>query len=155
MDITIPTVLKALSVAGSGLKAFTAWGKKAKGDSRSLISELRDNLTYLDMVSEDGVDLGDVIAKISISEYKRLDQEGFNFNSLKKGKITKYPSLRESDLASWGGKETEELVKSIYEKINQLKLRYPHVQGHSKYKWSIRVNNNRKRIWLLLKHVSS
>lgn len=155
MEITIPTALKSLASAGSATKILTAWWRKAKGDSRSLINELKDNMTYLDIVAEDGVELSDVIEKISVTEYKRLAKEGFNFNTLKKGKIAAFASLEGTDLASWCGKETEELIESIYDKIADLKIRYPYVQKNDKYRWSVRVNNIRKRIWLLLKHVSN
>lgn len=77
MDITIPAALKSLSSAGTAIKELPAWRKRAKGDSRSLIGELKDNMSYLDMVAEDGVELGTVIDKISVSEYKRLSKEGF------------------------------------------------------------------------------
>jgi len=155
MDITIPTTLKTLSASGSAAKSLTAWWKKSKGDSRSLIGELKDNLLYLDMVATDGVPLGDVVEKLSVVEFKRLSKEGFNFNKLKKSKIVKYQSLQGTDLEQWGGKETEELVNSIYDKINEIKIRVPHVGRSEKYRWGVRVNNIRKRIWLLLKHVGS
>ena len=155
MDITIPTVIKALSVSGSAMKSINSWWKKSKGDSRALIGELKNNLSYFDMVAEDSVELGAVVESISVIEYKRLSKEGFNFNKLKQNKIQKYPSLKGTDLSAWGGKETEELIDSIYEKINDLKIRYPHVSNNKKYRWNVRVNNIRKRIWLLLKHVGS
>ena len=44
MEITIPTALKSLSSAGTAIKELTAWHKKAKGDARALIGELKDNL---------------------------------------------------------------------------------------------------------------
>ncbi|PVV19981.1 MAG: hypothetical protein B6D74_13890 [gamma proteobacterium symbiont of Ctena orbiculata] len=116
---------------------------------------MKDNLIYLDMVAADGVPLGDIVAKLSITEYKRLSKEGFNFNKLKKTKIANYSSLQGSDLAKWGGKETEELIVSICDKINEIKIKYPHVGKNSKYRWAVRVNNIRKRIWLLLKHIDS
>ncbi|MBA6413400.1 hypothetical protein H2508_09800 [Parahaliea sp. F7430] len=127
---------------------------KSKGDSCALVGELKDNLSYLDMVASDGVSLGDVAEKLSVTEYKRLANEGFNFNKLKKSKITKYPSLEGTDLEKWGGKETEELVVSIYDKINEIKTRFPHVGNSKNYRWGVRVINISKRIWLLLKHVS-
>ena len=131
MDITIPTALKALSSGSSAAKSITSWWNKSKGDSRALVGELKDNLLYLDMVASDGVPLGDVAEKLSVTEYKRLANEGFNFNKIKKSKITKYPSLQGTDLEKWGGKETEELMVSIYDKINEIKIRFPHV-GNSK-----------------------
>jgi len=151
----IPTAIKALSASGSALQSISAWWNKSKGDTRALIGELKDNLSYLDMVADDGVDLGEVVEKMAVIEFKRLSKEGFNFNKLKKSKITKYPSLDGTDLSSWGGKETADLIESIYEKINDIKIRFPHVSNNGKYLWGVRVNNIRKRIWLLLRHVSS
>lgn len=153
MSISIPSALKSLSSAGTAARAINAWWKKARGDSRALLGELKDNLIYFDLAAEDGVELGELIDKVSVSEYQRLAKEGFNFNSLKRGKIENYSSLEGTDLAPWCGKETEALIESIYEKINDLKIRYPHVRHHERYRWKIRVNNIRKRIWLLLRHV--
>lgn len=155
MALEVPAVLQSLASAGSALSALTAWRKKAKGDSRALIGELKDNLYYLDMVAEDGVALDAVVNKLSITEYKRLSREGYNFNALKKQKIASYESLKGTDLSSWSGKATEDLIESIFEKLNLLKIKFPHVGGDSKYRWNVRVDNIRKRIWLLLKHVSA
>ena len=137
------------------MKSIALWWSKSKGDSRALIGELKDNLSYLDMVAEDEIPLSDVVDKLAVVEYKRLSKEGFNFNKLKKSKISTYPSLKGTDLERWGGKETEELIVSIYDKINEIKIRFPHVGGNKKYRWRVRVNNIRKRVWLLLKHVRS
>jgi len=153
MDITVPTALRALSSAGVALKELAAWSKRARGSARSLIGELRDNLSYLDMVAQDGVELGEVLEKLSVSEYKRLSNEGFDFNTLQKKRIEKLPSLSGTELEPWGGKSTEDLVHSIYEKLIELKIRYPHVAKVGRYRWGVRVNNIRKRIWLLQRHV--
>lgn len=153
--MSIPAVLKTLSETGSAISALTGWWKKAKGDARSVIGELKDNMSYLDMVAEDGVGLGDVIEKISVDEYKRLAKEGFNFNVIKGGKISQQTLLEGTDLLSWNGKTTEELIESIYDKLIELKIRYPHVRQSKHYRWNARVNNIRKRIWLLFKHVGS
>jgi len=155
MDITIPTALKTLSSGGTAAKSIASWWNKSKGDSRALVGELKDNLLYLDMVASDDVPLGDIAEKLSVTEYKRLANEGFNFNKLKRSKITKFTSLQGTDLENWGGKETEDLVVSIYEKINEIKIRFPYVGKSKNYRWRVRVINIRKRIWLLLKHVNS
>ena len=136
MDITIPTVLKALSTAGTALEAITAWWVRSRGDSRALIGELKDNLMYLDMVATDDVPLGNVVEDMSVTEYKRLSHAGFNFNKLKKSKIARYPSLEKTDLEKWRGKETQELIVSIYDKINEIKIRFPHVGKNKNYRYS-------------------
>jgi hypothetical protein len=155
MDITIPAALETLTATGRAVAALTAWGWKTKGDTRALILELRDNLTCLDLVAEDDISIADIIGQLSVVEYERLAKAGFNFNSLKRKKIAKLPSLDGTDLASWQGKRTGDLVESIYLKIRALKIRYPHVRNSPKYRWGVRVNNIRKRIWLLTRHLDS
>ena len=153
MEFTIPEALKSLATAGAAIRELAAWGRRAKGDARALIGELKDNMAYLDMVAEDGVPLAEVIDKLAVTEYTRLARAGFSFNALKRERISRYASLEGTDLSSWTGKETESLVESIYEKLRDLKIRYPHVAKNGKYLWQVRVNNIRKRIWLLLRHV--
>jgi hypothetical protein len=155
MEITIPAALKALASAGSALGELAAWRSKTSGSTRALIGELRNNLRYLDMVAEDGVALAEVIDKLSVSEYRRLRDAGFNFNTLKRSRIGSYPSLKGTALESWTGKRTDELLESIYERIDDLVIRFPHVGNQQKYRWGVRVNNIRMRMWLLLKHVRS
>lgn len=155
MEMTIPAGLKTLSEAGTAMKNINSWWKKSKGDSRALIGEIKENLLYFDMVAADSVPLGDIVVNLSTVEYKRLSMDGFNFNNLKKSKIAKYPFLQGTDLEKWGGKETEQLIVSIYDKVNEIKIKFPIVGTNKKYRWEVRVNNIRKRIWLLLKHVSS
>jgi len=153
MDFSIPTALQTLSTSGSAARSIAAWWRKSRGDARALVGELRDNLLYLDMVASDDVPLAEVVGKLAVAEYKRLSREGYNFNKLKRSRIADYPSLRGTDLSPWAGKDTEALIESIYDKLNELVIKYPHVGNSSKYRWNVRVNNIRKRIWLLLKHV--
>jgi len=67
------------------------------------------------MVAEDEVELAAVIDRVSVLEYKRLSKNGYNFNALKRGKIANYPSLKNTDLEPWVGKETCQLVESIFD----------------------------------------
>ncbi len=152
MNFNIPTALKSLASAGSAISEISKWLKRSKGDSRSLLSELKDNLTYFDLIINDNIPINDILDKISCEEFLRLSKEGYNFNSLKDCKIPNYPSLQKTALASWAGKDTEDLVESIYDRIKDLKIRYPLVADKENYRWNIRVNNIRKRIWLLLRH---
>lgn len=155
MNISIPAALKVVQSAKDALQILAEWKKKNKGDARALIIEIEDNFRYLRMVAYDGVPLSDIIEKLSDAEYKRLAKEGFDFNQLKKKKIEGDPSFEKSFFSSWVGKSTEELVDSIYSKIADLKIIYPHNQNNEKYRWGVRVKNILKLILLLLRHVRS
>ena len=153
MDLSIPAALESLGAAGAAIAELASWRRRARGDARALVGELKDNLVYLDMVARGDVDLAAIVERLSIDEYQRLARAGFDFNRLKRGAIKLDKSLAGTDLANWRGKKTAELVDAIYDKINELKLRHPLVGEGGSYRWTVRVNNIRKRIWLLLMHV--
>ena len=135
------------------IKDINAWYRKSRGDTRALAGEIKENLVYLDMVTEDNVDMDEVIPSLSVVTYKRLRDEGYNFNSLKAKKIPGYKDLQGSDLEAWQGKTTGELVESIYDKLIDLKIRYPKLKNSAKYRWGVRAKNILKRIHLLLRHL--
>ena len=137
------------------VKDLNAWPKKQSGNSRVLLSELKDNLIQINMILDHGIEISDVIEEISDNVYKQLQSEGFSFNSIKKSKIAKRSSLKGTDLEAWGGKSTGELIDSIYDKINEFKKMHPILKGSSKFRPRVRIYNIRKRILLLLSHVRS
>lgn len=151
----IPALLKAFDTAKSTLNAFTGWKSKNKGDARSIIEELKQNSRYLWLVIEENIELSDVINNLSTKEYDRLLKQGFNFNNLKNKKIANYSSLKNTSLSSWQGKRTEDLVSNIYDKIKDLKTKYPRAKKSKKVRWKLRVKNTQQRILLLLRHASS
>lgn len=151
----IPLLLKAVNTASGTLEKFTGWKSKTKGNVRSIIEELKENSRYFWLVIEEDIPLDKIISNLSTAEYDRLSKEGFNFNSLGKEKIKHHKSLDNTDLASWQGKETGELVSNIYDKIKDMKTKYPLAKDSKKILWKQRVKNAQKRILLLLKHAGS
>ena len=151
----IPTLLKVFNTAANTLKAFTGWKSKTKGDARSIIEELKQNSRYLWLVIEENVDFSEVVKELSTKEYDRLLKQGFNFNNLKNKKIAKYASLNNTSLSSWQGKKTETLVSNIYDKIKDLKTKYPRAKNSKKVRWKLRIKNTQQRILLLLRHAAS
>jgi len=68
---------------------------------------------------------GSGIENMCAAEYKWLSKAGIDFNTLRKRRIAKYPSLGGAGLASRNGKETEVLAESIFDKTNDLKMASP------------------------------
>lgn len=151
--MNIPTALSVIAAGANAARELAAWRRRTRGDARSLVEELASNLRYLDLVAADDAALSEIVGKLSTVEYDRLLRKGFGFNSLKRRKIRRMPSLDNTDLASWQGKETEELIFAIYDKLKTLIQKHPYTADNPKYRWGVRVQNIRKRIWLLLRHV--
>jgi hypothetical protein len=151
----IPALLKAFDTAAGALKAFAGWRSKTEGDARSIIEELKENSRYFWLVIEKEASLNEIVDKLSTQEYDRLSKEGFNFNSLKKEEIPNFTSLEKTDLSSWQGKKTNELVLNIYDKVKDLRAKYPLSKNSKKIRWDQRVKNVQKRILLLLRHAGT
>ncbi len=148
-------ILSTITSAPTLVEQFATWRKHARGNARALVDELKENSIYFSMITEDDVPIAQVLDKISVTEFKRLNKEGFDFNNLKRGKISHLPKVPNKELQAWKGKDVESLVVSIFDKINDLKIRHPHASENKKYRWSVRIKNIQDRIALLLWYVQS
>jgi len=151
----LPLALKSIASAASTLNAFSDWRSRTKGDVHALIEELKENSRYCWLVLEQDIEPETIIPQLSTKEYDRLGKAGFDFNSLKRRKIPHMRSLQGTDLTSWQGKSTEELVANIYDKIKDLKTLHPYQGKKQNIQWKTRISNIQKRNLLLLKHVTS
>lgn len=118
---SILPALEGFITAAKAMASFDAFRKGRKGDVRSLIEELKENSRFCFRVINDGADHKAVIPRFSTAVYDRLNLAGFNFNSLKLQRIQPITGIENTDLASWPGKSTSELVENIYDKIKELK----------------------------------
>jgi hypothetical protein len=155
MTEELPAVLKGLDTTANVVERFLAWRKRNVGDARALVEELKQNSRILWLVAEREIGLDKVIGDLSTKKYDQLLSDGFNFDSIRNKKIARYKYLQNTDLASWQGKKTSDLIASIYDKIKDIKTLYPHAKNSKKLRWHVRVLNIQKRISLLLRHAGS
>ena len=151
----IAQLIESFLSSGKVLSELVLLKKKTSGSTRKLVSEIKNNYHYLHLVRKDGVSIDQIIEKLSVSTFNELEAEGFDFDKLKKKRIELPASFKTTNLSSWHGKSTSQLVESIYEKINELIIKYPIVSDHNNYRWSVRIINIHRRIELLLLHVRS
>lgn len=90
---------------------------------------------------------------MSTTVFDRLNQEGFNFNALKRARIPAYAGIDKTDLSTWPEKETQQLVENIYDKIKELRSRHMFVPDDAFQRR--RIINIHKRLLLLICHVQS
>jgi len=152
MTEELPAVLKGLNTTANVVERFLTWRKRNVGDARSLVEELKQNSRILWLIAEHEASLDQVVGDLSTKTYDQLLRAGFNFDSIKNRKIARYKYLDNTDLASWQGKKTSELIASIYDKIKDIRTLYPHAKSSKKLRWRVRVLNVQKRISLLLRH---
>ena len=142
--------LEGLITAAKAMASFDAFRKGRKGDVRALIEELKENSRLCFRIIDDGADLNKAVPKLSTTEFDRLNLAGFNFDLLKSKKIQEYSGIGKTDLASWPGKETSDLVENIYDKIKNVKSLYEFKPDAPSIRR--RIINIHKRLLLLLRH---
>jgi hypothetical protein len=152
---SISVIFSSLSSAASTAKVFTELLRGKRGNTRALLEELKENLGLCWLVIERDTDPMKIIPELATSEYDRLLRTDFDFNSLKRKKIQGSQELAESDLSSFIGKETQELVENIYDKIKALKRIHRVAKDNSRILWRRRIINVNKRILLLMQHLRS
>jgi hypothetical protein len=152
---SIAAIFSGLSSAASTAEAFKKILRGKKGDTRAFLEEVKENLGLCWMVVERDTDPMNIIRELATLEYDRLLRAGFNFNSLSRKKIQGNPRLAESDLSSFIGKETKDLVENIYDKIKTLKRIHRVDKGNPRIRWRRRIVNVHRRMLLLMEHLRS
>ena len=153
MSINIPTILEGLASTAKTIEAFKNWKRATARDVWKLIEELESNSLHCWTVLDKNESVGNIVNKLSTAEYDRLRRESFDFNNIRQKKVYPYKSLGGTDLAFLGEKETKALITNIYERIKDLKNKYPFAEDGTQKRWYTRVENIQKRILLLLRHV--
>jgi hypothetical protein len=149
---TLLPALQGLLTTAKAMASFDALRKGRKGDIRALIEELKENTRLCFRVLNESVDPGLVVPRLSSVEFDRLNKSGFNFNALKSARIPPFSGIEKTDLASWPGKTTAELVENIYDKIKSLKSLHEFKPEDPTIRR--RIINVHKRLLLLLQHAT-
>ena len=152
----LDTIRDLFDFATSGAKVvqeLTKVIKRRKGKSRLLLEELKENQDLCLMVLGEGTDPMLVLPKLKADYYNQLLAEGFNFNSVKREKISTREKLEKSDLSYLIGKSTGFLIEDIYDKVKELQRRFEIDKNNRKIQWRRRIINLYKRIVLLVDHL--
>lgn len=127
--------------------------KAARGDKAAIFKELRHNFLLCQMVLSGEAKLNTAVPELHTATFDRLHDRGFDFNALQALKIPHYKSIQGTQLESWGGHRTQELVVDIYEKIADLKRIQRQNPGFDKRHPAVRVNNIANKLALLTRHL--
>ena len=154
---TISSLFSTLGTAASTARAFSQLLQNRKGEARLLLEELKKNSTLTWLSVERAVEPRKVIPQFSTQAYDRLLEKNFNFNELSPRKKTLQgsDSLKDSDLASFIGKDVAKLVESIYDRIKELLIIFQVDPNNPRIDWNRRIINIHKRILLLMVHLRS
>ena len=152
---SITSFFSGLSSAASAAKIIQSLLKDTRGTRRAILLELRKNMDLLYLFLDDESKYKSVINRLETTAYTSASGSGFDFNSIKKGKVSKKIPGEVKQLQPYAGWSTEELFENIYLRIHQLKNIIEIAPESKKFRLNVRLKNLHKMMVLLIKHIKS
>jgi hypothetical protein len=152
---SIAGFFSGLSSAASAAKIIQSLLKDTRGTRRAILLELRKNIDLLFLFLDDESKYQSVINRLETRAYTSASESGFDFNTIKKSKVSTRILGEVKQLQSYAGWTTEELFENIYLRINQLKNIIEIAPESRKFRLNVRLKNLHKMMVLLIKHIKT
>jgi hypothetical protein len=156
--VEMKSLFSGLMSLAPGISTINTLIKQARGQRRELLRELRYNINQVSVYIEsgEGEDAVDkVIAALQVACYEAASKEGFDFNSMKRARLSRGLVKRVPQFKAYSGYTTEQLFDKLYVWIHQLKVivkDYPH---SPRFRKRVRLINIWKLMLLVVKHIDS
>lgn len=151
--VSVASFFSGLSSAASAARIIQSLLKDTRGTRRAILLELRKNIDLLFLFLDDENKYISVIKKLETAAYTSASQGGFDFNTIKKGKVSVRILGEVKQLQPYAGFTTEELFENIYLRINQLKNIAEIAPESTAFRLNVRLKNLHKMMVLLIKHI--
>lgn len=148
-------VLNGLSVAekiGAGIYGHI---RTNRAQARSVAIELRQNIELISLYAQAGSAARDVIPRLSNSALGTAITAGFNFSSLKRGKIGKKSTGGKAQLEPYIGWSTQKAFERLYTRITTLKHAAEIEKPGSRIRLDVRLTNLFRYMIVLARHIEA
>lgn len=152
---SLGTLKDLISSVDSVLETVNGWVRGTRGWKRKLQLELLSNIELIFSYLRYDLPVDDVIANLQIGDMRSALESGFNFNSLKKGKVRDDVAGDQAQYQQYVGWSTERLFSNIYVKIKDLQTIVRMDPENKKIRKGVRLINILKLMLLLMKHINA
>ncbi len=152
---SLGTLSQLVSSVDSVLETINAWVRGTRGWKRRLQLELLSNIELVFSYAKYDLPVDDVIANLQTENMKAALESGFNFNSLKRGKLKGDVAGDQPQYQQYVGWSTERLFSNIYVKIKDLQTIVRMDPDNEKIRKGVRLTNILKLMLLLMKHINA
>lgn len=156
--MAVKTIISGLAALAPGIKAIQAMIRESRGRKRELLRELDKNINRIGVYLESGASperLDKVVAGLESGGYEAASRSGFDFNSLKKGRLTAEMVKDLPQFRRYAGLTTEELFDKLYSWIHRLKIIVADYPEDTRFRKSARLLNIWKLMLVLIRHIKS
>jgi hypothetical protein len=149
------TVLSSLSNVTNVLNTIGTLLKGSRGTQRSLLLELESNIRLAQIGKKGMVSAEKLVQRLETRAIHKAMESGFNFRSLKSGKVKKSVAGESLQLQRYVGFSTEKLFTNIYLKIRELQNIVALDPGSDHFRVNVRLKNVFRLMLLLVRHIKS
>lgn len=154
----IKSILSGLLSLAPGINAINTMIKQSRGQKRELLRELRSNINQITVYVESGTEsegIDKLISAMQTQSYEMASNAGFDFNSLKKERVSAAMLKVTPQFKAYAGLTTEQLFDKLYMWIHQLKIIAKDYPDSPKFRKRVRLINIWKLMLLLVKHIDT
>lgn len=149
------TVLGSLSNVSNVLNTVGSMVKGSRGTQRSLLLELESNIRLAQIGRKGKVSAEKLVQRLETGAIRKAMESGFNFSSLKSGKVKKSVAGDSLQLQRYIGWTTEKLFTNIYLRILELQNIVALDPDSDHFRVNIRLKNIFRLMLLLVRHIKS
>jgi hypothetical protein len=144
----------AISTAERITAALYKWITGNRGLKRTVAIELKENIALVRLYVTSGIEPRELIPKLRDDAFRKALAQGFNFNSLKRSKISAASTRNIPQMKSYHGWSTQRLFENVYTKIATLKHAATLPNGQKKtMRIGVRLINVFKLMVVLAHHI--
>ena len=154
----IKSLFSGLMSLAPGINAINALIKQSRGQRRELLRELQNNINEISVYIESGAGeqgIDKLIASLQVGCYEAASKSGFDFNSLKRGRLAAALLRQLPQFKAYGGFTTEQLFDKLYSSIYRLKIIARDYPANPGFRKRVRLINIWKLLLLVVKHINS
>lgn len=145
----------AISTSEKIASSLYKWISGNRGLKRTVVLELKENIELIRLYIKSGADPKEIIPELSDTAFRSALVQGFNFNALKRSKISSKSTLGLPQLNKYHGWETQEVFENIYQKVSTLKKAARLKKTKKPIRLGIRLQNLFRMMVMLAIHIGN
>lgn len=143
----------AISTTEKVAAALFKWITGNRGFKRTVAIELKENIELVRLYVESGSNPRELIPFLKDDAFRHALAQGFNFNALKRAKISPVSTQDVPQLKVYHGWSTQKMFESVYEKIATLKHAAALRDSRQPVRIGVRLTNVFKLMVVLAHHI--
>lgn len=149
------SILSGLSSITGVLSTIDSLLKGSRGAQRSLLLELEGNVRLILLDKKGTIAVEKLVKRLETDATRKAMESGFNFRSLKSGKVKTRTAGDSPRLQRYVGWSTEKLFANIYLKIKELQNIVALDPDSDHFRVTVRLKNIFSLMILLIRHIKS